>query len=183
MKILHNLIAIIFLLNLASCAWFTNASTPLFPRLKVKVPPGSPAFQLGYSHGCSNVMYTRGNVLMRNTRKYQYDPKMIGNPEYRLGVSRGYTYCFQTVVSPAHAQSSFDRYLNPGNAATGYGVFDMSAGSVGDAWGGFFSAGSNWTAIDNSGVGLEGNVNLVGGGVFSNPLWSKNTSINFMGVW
>jgi hypothetical protein len=120
---------------------------------------------------------------MRNTRKYQYDPKMIGNPEYRLGASRGYTYCFQTIVSPALGQSSFDRYLNQGGAPSGYGVFDMSAGNIGGAWGGFFGGGDTWTAIDNSDVGLEGNVKLVGGGVFANPLWSRNTSLNFMGIW
>ena len=156
----------------------------MFSGLKVKVPDGSPAFKLGYEHGCSNVLYTRGNVLYRNTRKYQYDPKMIGNAEYRLGVSRGYTACFQTIANPANSTASFDRYLNP-SGAMGYGVFDMSAGNINNAWGGFFGTAAP-SLINIPDGGLDGNFNLLSGGgggsVFgANPLWAGGSSGQFFG--
>ena len=185
MKIFIKILTLALFLQTNSCAWFTSPSVPLFSMLKIKVPEGTPAFKMGYEHGCSNVMYSRGPVLYRNMRKYQYDPKMIGNPEYRLGISRGYTFCFQTIVSPANSTASFDRYLNPSGAAWGYGVFDTKAGNINDAWGGLFLTPAP-SLINIPDAGVDGNFNLLSGGagggaLSTNPLWAGGSSGQFFG--
>jgi hypothetical protein len=186
MKIVK-LFFLVILLELSGCKWITTATTPVFMFSNVKLPDGSPAFQKGFEAGCKTVLYSRGNIWFRTRYKYTYDPKMIGNPEYRFGHSRGYTACFHAIVGMN--QSSFDRYIAPGTGpggGFGYGVFDMKAGDIQGAWGGFFGDTGIQNIINVPDGGLNGNFTLLsgggGGGVLTaNPLWAGGSSGQFFG--
>ncbi len=173
----------LLLFMLSSCQWFSGAATPLFKWSGIKIPDGPPTFQQGFKDGCSTVLYSRGNVFYRNRYGYRYDPKMIGNPEYRFGHSRGYTWCLQNIMGTA-PMASFDRYLNPSGAASGYGVFDMTTADMGVAWGGMF--GSSPMDVVSGGASIDGNFDLLsggsGGGAFSaNPLWAGGSKGQLFG--
>jgi len=130
MKFPNKILALILLLMLSNCKWFTGAGTPYFSGLNFKVPQGSPAFQQGYKDGCSTILYARGNGLYRDRYGYRYDPKMMGNPEYRFGHARGQSYCFQSIIGPI-PQTSADRYLSPFGYDPTY-----SAKPISSTWGG-----------------------------------------------
>ncbi|OFW80257.1 MAG: hypothetical protein A2887_04200 [Alphaproteobacteria bacterium RIFCSPLOWO2_01_FULL_40_26] len=182
-------------LQLSSCRWFTGAGTTFFAWTNIKVPDGTPTFQQGFKDGCSTVLYARGNVYYRTRYSYRYDPKMIGNPEYRFGHSRGYTWCFQHMLQgQTGSQSSADKWLSQ------YGkqpMFDMAPADLGKAWGGMFDglkAPGNPVASANpqgtdSGLdilqkGISGGEAGAGGTVFGgHPLWAGESSIKFMGIW
>ena len=134
MKILKFFLLIIFLLELAGCKWFGRSGKPFLEWSNITIPDGTATFQQGFKDGCSTTLYSRGNVYYKTRYGYRYDPKLIGNPEYRLGHQRGYTWCFEHIVGP-NPIASFDRYILPhGNNA----VFDMGAGNINNAWGGMF---------------------------------------------
>jgi hypothetical protein len=186
MKILIRVLLLFFLVQIDGCKWFTNAGTPYFKWTSFKIPQGTPAFQAGYKDGCSTVLYARGNVYYRTRYSYRYDPKMIGNPEYRFGHSRGYAWCFQQVVAGTSGPvGSFDKYLNPG----GYDS-TFSAGNINDAWGGMFS-GTNQAGLDapikpNPANGFDAMFDVWSGGasgsVFgANPLWAGGSKGQFFG--
>ncbi len=188
MKLFTKFFAVIILLELVGCKWFTTATTPLLMFSSVKTPDGPPSFQQGFKDGCSTVLYSRGNVWFRTRYKYTYDTKMIGNPEYRFGHSRGYSACFHAIVGGN--QSSFDRYIAPGTppgGGFGYGVLDTKAGDVNNAWGGFFGDSGIQNILNMSEGGVNGNFALLGGdggqgSVFtSNPLWAGGSSGQFFG--
>ena len=177
-------IALFLLLILASCRWFKDAATPFLMGDYMRLPQGTPTFQQGYKDGCGTSLYTRGNVFYRTIHKINYNPKLIDNPEYRFGYSRGYTTCFQIVVGGASApQASFDAYLNYGT------TFDMSGGgNINNLWGGFFSNGIMQGDVTNSNVNLDSVVNIWqnaergGGTVFgSNPIWAGGSAGQFFG--
>jgi hypothetical protein len=186
MKIIKFFSLIIFL-ELSGCKWITTATTPVLMFSNVKVPDGSPAFQKGFRAGCETTLYSRGNVWFRTRYKYNYDPKMIGNPEYRFGHSRGYSACFHAIVGAN--QSSFDRYIAPGTPAGGgfgYGVFDTKAVDIGGAWGGFFGDSGIQNIFNMSEGGMNGNFTLLSGGggkgaLSDNPLWAGGSSGQFFG--
>jgi hypothetical protein len=176
------IILIIFLLSLSSCKWFTGASLPSFAGMTIKSPDGTPSFQKGYKDGCATILSARGNSLMRQRYGgYNYDAKMIGNPEYRFGFSRGWSWCFQVTIGPNNMVSP-DRFLMPYGQQT---TFEMTASDIGSAWGGLFGGGGKAMGETISG-GLDGVLGSVGsggaGGVFSgNPLWAGGSSGQFFG--
>jgi hypothetical protein len=183
------IIAILFLLTLSNCKWFTNAGTPYFMGTNFKIPQGTPTFQQGWKDGCSSSLYSRGNVFYRTRYGYRYDPKMIGNTEYRFGHARGYTWCFQQVLAGTSGPvGSPDRLLNPYGYDSTY-----NAASTEAAWDGFFGGGSigqNTNTASSSAGGFDGIVNIftrgsegnAAGGVFSaNPLWAGGSSGQFFG--
>jgi hypothetical protein len=179
---LKKIFLIILLLNLSSCKWFTEAGAPFFANMKIHVPKGTPSFQKGFYDGCSTTLYSRGNVLYRNIYGYRYDPKMITNPEYRMGHQRGYNYCFVMVLQyESGPRGSPDRVLFP------HGYDDtFNAGDINDAWGGFFKQGIATPIGVTSGNGLDGLFDMwsggEGGGVFSaNPLWAGGSKGQFFG--
>lgn len=182
------ILLLIIVLQLTGCKWFTDAGTPYFFGTNFEVPEGTPTFQQGFKDGCSTVLYARGNVFYRTRYGYRYDPKMIGNPEYRFGHSRGYTWCFQHMLQgTTGASKSPDRYIMPYGAS----AFDMSAGNVNDAWGGFWGGLSS--PVGSSSVGLDSSLSILqqgiaggtagaGGTVFGgNPLWAGGSSGQFFG--
>jgi len=160
------------LLSLSSCKWFTEANRPFYAMTKFKIPDGTPAFQSGYKDGCNSILYARGNPLYKTKLKgYRFDPKMVGNTEYRFGHSRGWAFCFMTAIGQVH--SSFDNYLNyydPTMMSQDYnttgdglfdGVFSQSVTTPGNGLNGIFD------------VLQSGSSGTSGGGVFnSNPLWA-----------
>ncbi|MBM3579341.1 MAG: hypothetical protein FJX34_01030 [Alphaproteobacteria bacterium] len=164
-----------------------------FPFTGFKVPPGTAAFQSGYKDGCGGVLYARGNVLYRTRYDFHYDPKMIGNPDYKFGYSRGWSWCFQQVIQPTTGVSrSPDRYLLP------YGQpqpFDTSPSNINNAWGGFFATGLEAPGNSTSTAGgIDGSLSILQKGIaggsagagqaaFDNPLWSGQTGVSFMGIW
>ena len=179
---------LVILFEFNGCKWITTATTQVFMFSNVKMPNGSPSFQKGFKAGCETTLYSRGNVWFRTRYKYTYDPKMIGNPEYRFGHSRGYTACFHAIVGMN--QSSFDRYLAPATGAGGgfgYGVFSTKSEDLGGAWGGFFGDSGIQDIISMNAGGVNGNFTLLGGdagqgSVFtSNPLWAGGSSGQFFG--
>lgn len=184
MKILANILLLVVLLQIGSCRWLSNAGLPYFRGLDFKVPDGTPTFQQGYKDGCSTILFARGNGIYRDRYSYRYDPKLIGNPEYRFGHSRGQSWCFQNIIGPNPLASS-DRYLNPHGAASGYGVFDMQGADIGSAWGGMFDGASS--GISNvTGASLNGIFGAWGGNgadsVFnSNPIWGGNSKGQIFG--
>ena len=180
------------MLDLTSCKWFTNIGSPFFKWANIKIPEGPPAFQQGFKDGCSTLLYARGNIWYRMRYKYEFDPKMIGNPEYRFGHSRGYAWCFMNMVG-TDKMVSFDRYIFPSSNAGAGGVFDMSATNLNVAWGGMFS-----NDIENPNAGLDAPIRAhpangfnamfdvwsggSGGGVLSaNPLWAGGSKGQFLG--
>lgn len=162
--------------------------TTYFSGFSYKIPQGTPAFQTGWKDGCETSSYSRGNIFYRTFRKHNYNTKMIGNPEYRFGYGRGYTWCFQNVVSGIGGpQASFDRALAPyaDNKTYGYGVFDTKADNIGVMWGGFFgsdimSSGANegWDA--SLGVLQKGGAGT-GKSAFGTILWEGGSKGQFFG--
>ena len=180
---------ILLLLEFSGCKWITGAGSPYYKWFGFKIPDGTPSFKKGYKDGCSTILYARGNQLMRDRYGgYHYDGNMIGNPEYRFGFSRGWSWCFQTTIGP-NAVTSPDRYIAPfGN---GGNVFDMSAGNINNAWGGLFGGGGasgEGKAMGETigGTGLNAVMGSVGGGggggVFSgNPIWAGGSGGQIFG--
>ncbi len=177
-------IILIVALTLTSCRWFKDADAPFLMGGYKSLPQGTPTFQQGYKDGCGTVSYARGNVFYKSIHKHNYNTKLIGNPEYRFGYSRGYTTCFQIVVSGfSGPQASFDAYLNYG------GMFDMSGGgNINNLWGGFFQNGIWQGDATNSTVNLQSVVDIWqnaerGGGTVlgGNPLWAGGSSGQFFG--
>ncbi len=173
------------LLESLSCSWPGATSTSIIAWTNIKVPEGSPVFQQGFKDGCSTAYYSRGNVLYRSRYQYRYDAKLIGNPEYRFGHSRGYTWCFTNAASAiAGPNASWDRYLSPyGYDAT------FNAGNVNNAWGGFFGNGPLQWQSNNAGSGLDGIFDVLqkggsgttGSAFGSNPLWAGGSKGQFFG--
>lgn len=174
-------------MQFAGCRWFSSAGTPYFSGLSYKIPEGTTAFKKGYKDGCSSILYARGSTLYRTLNDYSFDPKMIGNPEYRFGHSRGQSWCFQNLIGP-NPIASFDRYILPHGGAADKGVFDMRATNINSAWGGMLNneGDSVW------GGNLGGNVNSTVFGVinygtdgstsaFSNPLWGGGSAGQLFG--
>lgn len=187
--IIRIFLTIFLLLTISSCRWITGGGSPFFKWSNIKIPPGTPVFQQGFKDGCSTVLYARGNYWYRMRYSYTYDPQMIGNPEYRFGHSRGYSWCFQNIVGPGPL-SSFDRYINPSGAAWGYGVFDTKVDDIGTNWDGMFGDGSQgpwYSSLTGTSNGLNGIFDVLqkgttGRGVFdSNPLWAGGSKGQILG--
>lgn len=172
----------IILLFTSSCRWFSAAEMPFFMGGYVTPPQGTPIFVQGWKEGCNSSSYTRGNVFYKTIHHIQYDPKLIDNPEYRFGYARGYTTCFQIVVSGnSGPQASFDTFILP----QGAGTFDyMKAGDINGTWG-MFSSGIFQGDVTNSNFvenGFDGIVKVVGSGVINgNPLWAGGSAGQFFG--
>jgi hypothetical protein len=182
------LILLSSLLFLNACQWFSDAGLPLASGTSVEMPRGTPVFTQGWKDGCNTSSYTRGNVFYKTIYSHRYNTKLIDNPEYRFGYSRGYSTCFQIMVTGnSGPQASFDRYLLPyGNNS----VFEMSVGNINENWFGFFGSKSGILAGDftNSDVTLDSVVNIWqnaergGGTVFgSDPLWSGGSKGQIFG--
>ncbi len=174
------LIFILFLYTLCSCKWFGNIGSPFYAMTDIKIPDGTPAFQQGFRDGCSTSTYARNNVLFRNRYGYKYDPKMIGNAEYRFGHSRGYTWCFQQSLAgvTSTAGGSWDRYMHPwGYDAT------FSSGDINSAWGGFFKGNGSLAHSAGGDVGgFMGTLTNSNSSVMSaNPLWAGGSSGQIFG--
>ncbi|MBM3589781.1 MAG: hypothetical protein FJX30_00175 [Alphaproteobacteria bacterium] len=173
---------IIFLIiTSASCQWIKDSGTPFFSMMNIKIPPGTPTFQKGFRDGCENIVYARGNPLYRAKYKgFRFDPKMIGNSEYRFGHSRGQSFCFMHVISNVH--NSADNYLNyydPTMMAQNYNT-------VGD---GLFDGGVFSQSLTTPGNGIDGIFDVLqkgGGGTTgsafsSNPFWAGGSVGQFFG--
>lgn len=183
-KFLSKIFLIILLLQPTSCRWIDGAGTPYFTFSNFKIPDGTPAFRTGYTDGCSSALYARGNVWYKTRYKYRYDPKMMGNPEYRFGHSRGYTWCFQQAVSPALGpNSSWDRAIQP----YGYDkTFSVEPDAINKAWGGFFGGLGGQIDLERNPGGLNSIVSDLtggdGGGAFSaHPLWAGGSKGQIFG--
>lgn len=191
MRLIKFLTVVLLLVGFTSCKLFSiPGKVTAFPGLDIKIPPGTTAaFQAGYKTGCSAVLYARGNVLYRTLHDYNYDPKMMGNKDYRTGYSRGWGWCFTNVIG-----------LNPGGGILGSSdqalyphgqtEFNTNPSNVNSAWGGFFK--TPVPDVIETGSGLDGSVNFwqtgIGGSgtaLGGNPLWSGQGSsgLNFMGIW
>ncbi len=172
---------------LSGCRWIEKAGLPYYRGFDFKVPEGTPTFQKGYKDGCSTILFARGNGLYRDRYEYRFDPKMIGNPEYRFGHSRGQSWCFQNLIGP-NPLSSADRYLSPFKE-DGYGVFEMGASDIGAAWGGMFGGGGAAGGISNvTGASFDNifsawaGTATGGNSVFgANPIWAGNSKGQFFG--
>lgn len=168
-----------------SCRWFTSVHSTYFAFTNFKVPEGTPTFQQGYKDGCSTVLYARGNDFYRTRYSYRYDPTLIGNAEYRFGHSRGYTWCFQNIVTAATGHGPVDAFLFPQGAASLTGGLDYTPGNLKDVgmFGGSISEpiAGGATLNDMMMVWQKGNNNAgVGGAGYTvfgnNPLWAGGSS-------
>lgn len=192
------ILLILISFSFTSCKLLTIPFKSSFaPLSNFKVPPGTPAFKSGYKDGCSSVLYSRGNMFYRSRYEYRYDPNMIDNTEYQFGYSKGGNWCFSHIVG-----ISPDNTLGPGDGLSSLypqganAMFDMSPSSVDDAWGGMFGSGLS-SPIDTNSTpgglnaifdvyqkGISGGQAGAGDSVFgSNPLWSGNKGVGFMGIW
>ena len=178
----------LILLSFSGCRWFGAVGTTFPSIASIKAPEGTPNFQQGFKDGCSTVLYARGNQLFRHRYSYRYDPKLIGNNEYRFGHQRGYTWCFSQMVG-LHNQASADRFIF-GYANTNP-VFDMTASDIGTNWSGMFSGtmgnvnGGGGSIYVDSG-GLDGLFNMWAGSpgtsaLGSYPMWGTPSTGQFFG--
>ena len=193
------ILLILISFGFTSCAIFKIPFKSTFaPLSNFKVPPGTPAFKSGYKDGCSSVLYSRGNMFYRSRYEYRYDPNMIDNTEYKFGYSRGGSWCFTHIVgiSPDNALGSADGLssLSPYGARP---MFDTSPNNINNAFDGMFdglsapiNADTNSTPgglnaiFDVYQKGISGGQAGAGGSVFgSNPLWSGEKGVGFMGIW
>ncbi|MBU6338937.1 MAG: hypothetical protein KGQ36_03085 [Rickettsiales bacterium] len=177
------LILILLIFQLGGCEWFKHIGSPYYSWTTPAIPDGTPAFQQGFRDGCSTSTYARSNVLYRNKNSYKYDPAMIGNPEYRFGHSRGYTWCFQQALSgDTGAVGSWDKYLFPGGYDTTF-----NSGDIGGAWDGFFggTGGSLGGAVGGDVGGFMGTLTNSGTGAIGTggggPLWAGGSSGQIFG--
>ena len=191
------ILLILISFGLISCKIFGIPSKSNFaPLSNFKVPPGTPAFKSGYKDGCSSVLYSRGNMFYRSRYEYRYDPNMIDNTEYKFGYSKGGNWCFSHIVG-----ISPDNTLGPADGLSSlslYGarpMFDTSPNDINNAFDGMFSGLSS--PIDTNSTpgglsaifdvyqkGISGGQAGAGGSVFgSNPLWSGDKGVGFMGIW
>ncbi len=193
-RFLTTILLLTISLNLTSCRWFTDSSSPLFLGTKPQVPDGTPAFRKGWQHGCDNATYARSNQFYRHSLSgFNFDAKLISNPEYRFGLQRGYSVCFDYALSPVSgAQTPADRYISPyGNDPMGYtatgaswdtasgglfgGLSDPVKGSMGDGLDNVFGA---FTKSPIAGTTGENPGTIFG----SNPIWSGGKVCAF-GFW
>lgn len=163
---------------ITSCRWFTGDATEVFLRnFGVPNPPGSPIFKKGFKHGCSQILYSRGNYFYRLMYKYEYDTSLNYNKDYRFGYKRGYNVCFLAIISSK--MPSFDKALFP-------------AGGGNDAGTGFYSqtnynkTSGMFDGILNSTFGgdINGVVENLGSGgsvIDAHPLWAGGSSGQIFG--
>ena len=187
---MRNFLILTLLIYLSSCGWLIDIDTPVVMGMTPEVPAGTPAFKQGWKDGCSTTTYARGNILYRTFYSHKYDTKMIDNPEYRFGYSRGYSVCFHIILGGGSApQASFDRYLLPYGNNT---VFDMliQPDAINNAWHGFFGSASGiWKGdATNSKVNLNSVVDIWqkssnGGGTAlgGHPLWAGGSKGQIFG--
>ena len=193
------ILLILISFGLISCKIFGIASKGTFaPLSNFKVPPGTPAFKSGYKDGCSSVLYSRGNMFYRSRYEYRYDPNMIDNTEYKFGYSKGNAWCFAHIVG-----ISPDNTLGPGDGLSSLypngakAMFDMTPNNIDNAFDGMFgglsapiNANTDSTPDGLNAIfdvyqkGISGGQAGAGGSVFgSNPLWSGDKGVGFMGIW
>lgn len=178
MRNLLQVLLILATLNLTSCRWFTSDATDNFlHNFKVPNPPGSPIFKKGFKHGCSQILYSRGNFFYRTIFGYEYDTSLNYNKDYRFGYKRGYNACFIVII--ASKMPSFDKGLFPAGGGNDIGTGFYSQTDY-DATSGMFDG------ILNSGFGgnVNGVVQNLGSGssvLDSNPIWAGNSQGQFFG--
>jgi len=89
---------ILILFLLASCGYKFPIGLPTKNNLFNKAPDGPPAFQYGWSQGCStgNSAYTSPFYTSVGSEKFQKDYKLAEeNPDYELGWQVGFWYCLR----------------------------------------------------------------------------------------
>ena len=176
-------------LTLSNCNWLTATDSTFFSFSNIKIPPGTPTFQKGFKDGCESSSYARGNIFYRTKYKYKYDPKMIGNNEYRFGHSKGYGFCFQYMLSTVSGpQTSFDKFLLPYDYDTTF-----NATNINDAWDGLFNSsggGPMGVSLSNPANGLNAifdyqkSAGGTGRGALdSHPLWTSGNKGLFLFGW
>jgi len=174
-KLFKALIILLFFTT-SSCRWFSGDATDNFLRnFNIPNPPGSPNFKKGFKHGCSQILYSRGNFFYRAMFGYQYDTSLNYNKDYRFGYKRGYNACFISII--ASKMPSFDKALFPAGGGNDIGMGFYNQTDY-DATSGMFDG------ILNSGFGgdVGGVVDNVGGGVLNaNPLWAGGSKGQFFG--
>lgn len=195
---MKQLFLLLLLLQIASCRWISGAGMPHFAWTDIRIPDGTPAFQKGYKVGCAAVLYARGNVYYRTKYDYEYDPKMIGNPEYRFGYSRGWSWCFNSAGVPgvksfdATYIAPYDPTFGPDNlnksfltADTGSMGFSnsLTGDKTGFMGGGFEDTFSPFHGGPGGSIfgGFSGGGNAYGAG--NNVLWGNDPQVKFMGIW
>lgn len=175
---------LLILLLFSGCRWFSGADLPFLEGTNIPVPTGTPIFQEGFHDGCATILSARGTGFYRSRYKYSYNPKLIDNPEYRFGYSKGGTNCFNFVVSGRHTLGgSADTYI------FGAGTpFSMGRGNWNDTidyeegtWNDPFNSGNGTNSIDGvwdilqkgkSGGNGPGGTTAAGGTVFGgHPFW------------
>ncbi len=170
------ILLITVLLAISSCKWFSGASWPYMSGVSFDIPEdASPTFKKGYRDGCSQILYSRGNMFYRFKHQYQYDVKMNNNPEYRLGYKRGISFCFNSITPGVY---SFDRMLF-------FHKDPLLAGNYNDTGGGLFGGvespvpAAEWGGLDGVVRGWSG----TGGNssMGANPLWAGGSSGQFFG--
>lgn len=181
MNLSSKILIISLLLLSSSCRWFSDAALPFISFAQTNVPDGTPSFRRGFKDGCTTGQYSRGNQFYRGYSSYRYDPKMIGNAEYRFGHQRGYSVCFVKFAGTAEGPNiSFDRMLNPGGYDPTFNAQDINT-----TWGGAFN-GLNDSLKGSAGSGVNGIFEMwsggTGGGAFSaNPLWAGGSKGQIFG--
>ena len=178
------IIILTFLLSISSCKWLTEADTSELAFTNIKIPAGTPKFQLGYKDGCSSVLYTRGNGLYRSRYAYEFHPELIDDEEYFFGRKRGYSFCFNYITGPAgHFAKGWDGYIYAQGTP-----FDMGAGTIDDTvigrasgtYGG--KANSVWDTFGDMKGGLDGSIGVLTrnrantGGVLGGSMFYGQTS-------
>lgn len=178
MKILVRILFVVSVFSLSSCRWFTRDATDNFLRnFNVPKPPGSPIFLKGFTDGCSQILYSRGNFFYRTMFSYKYDTSLNYNKDYRFGYKRGYNACFLSII--ASKMPSFDKALFPGGSGNDIGTGFYNQTNYDDTSGMFGGILNSGFGGDVNGV-LE-NLGSGGGVIDANPLWAGNSKGQLFG--
>ncbi len=140
---------LLILIAISGCKWGTGYKAAPFAMLGMPEPDGTPIFKEGFKDGCGSILRNRGTGLFRDRYEYNYNIKLMENPEYQFGFSRGWTNCFNHVVAGRHTLGgSADTYIYGGN------------------WGAPIDMGrADWTGTINYETGSWNDVFASGGGV------------------
>jgi hypothetical protein len=172
--------ALLILLLFSGCRWFSGAETPYLAFASPKVPDGTPIFKKGYEDGCKTIIKNRATGFYRDIYSYNYDTALIDNPEYQFGFSRGWTNCFNWVVSGRHTLGgSGDTYIY-GNLGTGPNITKGDINSTINyetgSWKNPFASGNGIDSMFD--VIQKGNKGGTGTALDGHPLWGTSQSEN-----
>lgn len=124
MKLIRIILLILTLTTLGSCkSYYFKPMGRIFD----KIPQdGSPAFNLGWRHGCESGLATGfGGTIYKHFYKWKKDENMLDNPEYNRVFWRAHIVCRHMVLGTLKLADMAPRL--PGEQATSLGEHNIGS--------------------------------------------------------